>query len=141
FSPAMRACRRRVPVFQALRLPTMSGNSKKWIKYWRKSARAAGGSLSRVRRPTGAATQVTSPTRMDFFGRSPGTRNSRTYNRRSRSPFTKGGCTMPAKPIPDGFEGATPYLGVKDAARAIEFYKKAFGATEVMRMPLPDGKI
>jgi len=33
-----------------------------------------------------------------------------------------------AKPIPDGFYGATPYLCCKEAARAIEFYKKAFGA-------------
>jgi PhnB protein len=45
------------------------------------------------------------------------------------------------KPIPEGYHTATPYLIVKDAARAIEFYKKAFGATELMRMPGPDGKI
>lgn len=38
------------------------------------------------------------------------------------------------KPIPDGYEGATPYLICRGAARAIEFYKKAFGATEIMRM-------
>ncbi len=44
------------------------------------------------------------------------------------------------KPIPDGYEGLTPYLSVKDGEAAIEFYKKAFGATEVMRMPGPDGK-
>jgi PhnB protein len=49
--------------------------------------------------------------------------------------------TKQAKPIPDGYEGATPYLCCKDAARAIEFYKKAFGATELMRMPTPDGKV
>lgn len=46
-----------------------------------------------------------------------------------------------ANPIPEEYRGATPYLSVKDAARAIEFYKKAFGAREVMRMPQPDGKI
>ncbi len=45
------------------------------------------------------------------------------------------------KPIPEGYYTATPYLMVKDAARAIEFYKKAFGATELMRLPQPDGKI
>jgi PhnB protein len=45
------------------------------------------------------------------------------------------------KPIPDGFHGATPYLCCKDAAGAIEFYKKAFGATEVMRMAEPSGRI
>jgi PhnB protein len=38
------------------------------------------------------------------------------------------------KPIPEGYHTVTPYLCCKDAASAIEFYKKAFGATEVMRM-------
>jgi PhnB protein len=46
-----------------------------------------------------------------------------------------------AKPIPPGFEGAVPYLCCKDAARAIEFYKQAFGATEVMRLAEPSGRI
>ena len=46
-----------------------------------------------------------------------------------------------AKPIPDGFEGATPYLCCKGAAGAIDFYKKAFGATETMRLAEPGGKI
>jgi PhnB protein len=45
------------------------------------------------------------------------------------------------KSIPDGYHSATPYLIVSDAAAAIEFYKKAFGATELMRMPKPNGKI
>ena len=45
------------------------------------------------------------------------------------------------KPIPDGCEGATPYLCVNGASAAIEFYKKAFGATEVYRMMEPSGKI
>jgi PhnB protein len=49
--------------------------------------------------------------------------------------------TSKVKPIPEGYHTATPYLIVKDAARAIEFYKKAFGATELMRMPGPGGKI
>ncbi len=48
---------------------------------------------------------------------------------------------MPSvKPIPDGFHTVTPHLVVKDAASAIEFYKRAFGADEVMRMPTPDGR-
>jgi PhnB protein len=46
-----------------------------------------------------------------------------------------------AKPIPDGFHTVTPYLIVNGAARALEFYKKAFGATELMRMPGPEGKV
>jgi PhnB protein len=49
--------------------------------------------------------------------------------------------TSKPKPVPDGYHTATPYLIVKGAAQAIEFYKKAFGATELMRMPQPGGKI
>jgi PhnB protein len=45
------------------------------------------------------------------------------------------------KPIPDGYHTVTPYLVIKGAADAIEFYKKAFGATELFRMPQPDGRI
>lgn len=48
---------------------------------------------------------------------------------------------MAVKPIPDGYHSVTPYLIVDDAARALEFYKKAFGAVELMRMPAPGGKI
>ncbi len=44
------------------------------------------------------------------------------------------------KPIPDGYHAVTPTLTVRGAADAIEFYKKAFGAQEVMRFPGPDGK-
>jgi PhnB protein len=40
--------------------------------------------------------------------------------------------------IPSEYRGATPYLCVKDAARALDFYKKAFGAKETMRMPHGD---
>src|SRR5919107_852448 len=44
------------------------------------------------------------------------------------------------KKIPDGYHSITPYLNVKDGAKAIDFYKKAFGAKELMRMMTPDGK-
>jgi PhnB protein len=44
-------------------------------------------------------------------------------------------------PIPKGFEGATPYLYIKGAREAMEFYKKAFGATELFHMDAPGGKI
>jgi PhnB protein len=47
----------------------------------------------------------------------------------------------PVNPIPEGYEGATPYLSIKGAADAIEFYKKAFGAIETMRLPGPGGRI
>ena len=45
------------------------------------------------------------------------------------------------KPFPEGYHAVTPYLSVKGAAGAIESYKKAFGAKEVMRMPGPGGTI
>lgn len=44
-------------------------------------------------------------------------------------------------PIPEGYHSLTPYLIVKDAAKAIEFYKKAFGASELFHMDAPGGKI
>jgi PhnB protein len=46
-----------------------------------------------------------------------------------------------ADPIPKGYRSLTPYLTVDDAAGAIEFYKRAFGATERARMPFPGDKI
>lgn len=46
-----------------------------------------------------------------------------------------------AKPIPEGFHTVTPSLVVQDAARAIDFYKKALNAQEISRMAGPDGKI
>ena len=48
---------------------------------------------------------------------------------------------MAVKPIPEGYRSVTPYLALKQAADAIEFYRRAFGAKERMRMPGPDGKI
>jgi PhnB protein len=47
----------------------------------------------------------------------------------------------PVKPIPDGYHTATPYIICRGAAKAIEFYKQAFGATETIRLAGPDGKI
>ncbi len=43
-------------------------------------------------------------------------------------------------PIPEGFHTVTPHIIVKNASKAIDFYAKAFGATEICRMPGPDGK-
>lgn len=42
---------------------------------------------------------------------------------------------------PEGYATVTPYITVDGAAEAIEFYKKAFGAEEILRMPMPDGKL
>jgi len=47
----------------------------------------------------------------------------------------------PVQPIPDGYHSVQPYLHVRGAAKAIEFYKQVFGAQEVMRMAQPDGRI
>ena len=49
--------------------------------------------------------------------------------------------TKHADSTPDGRQALTPYLVVRDAARAIEFYKTAFGATELFRLTEPQGKI
>jgi PhnB protein len=48
---------------------------------------------------------------------------------------------MAVEPIPEGYHALSPHLVVDDAAKAIEFYKQAFGATERGRMDTPDGKI
>lgn len=48
---------------------------------------------------------------------------------------------MPVKPIPDSYHTLTPFLTVKDAVKAIEFYKNAFGAKERGVMKGPDGKV
>jgi PhnB protein len=50
---------------------------------------------------------------------------------------------MPAKtkPVPEGYHHITPYLIIKGAAAAMDFYKDVFGATEIMRMAQPDGRI
>jgi PhnB protein len=48
---------------------------------------------------------------------------------------------MPVKPIPEGYHSLNPYLAVENASEAIEWYKRAFGATERGRMPGPNGTI
>jgi len=44
-------------------------------------------------------------------------------------------------PIPEGYTSVTPYLIVKDAAKAIEYYTKVFGAKELFRMAQPNGRV
>ena len=50
---------------------------------------------------------------------------------------------MPPKinPVPEGYHSVIPYLCVKGADQALEFYKRAFGAVEIMRMPAPNAKV
>jgi len=45
------------------------------------------------------------------------------------------------KPIPEGYHSVTPYLTIRGAAKALDFYKEAFGATEIMRIDGPDGRL
>ena len=45
------------------------------------------------------------------------------------------------KPIPEGYSTLVAYISVKNASDAIAYYKKAFGAEELMRHPMPDGKV
>jgi PhnB protein len=48
---------------------------------------------------------------------------------------------MAVKPIPDGYHTVTPYLIIGGASRALDFYKRAFGAVERFRMEGPDGRV
>src|SRR5262245_23668587 len=48
---------------------------------------------------------------------------------------------MSAKPIPSGHHTVAPYLAIKNGAKALEFYKKAFGATELYKLLMPDGRL
>src|SRR5579864_5948630 len=56
-------------------------------------------------------------------------------------PVNQGGLMAKVKPVPEGYSGITPYLVVKGAAKAMDFYKKAFGAKETVRMGQADGRI
>ena len=48
---------------------------------------------------------------------------------------------MPVSPIPTGYHSITPYITVRGAAKALEFYKAAFGAKEIMRFEMPGGVV
>jgi PhnB protein len=48
---------------------------------------------------------------------------------------------MAVRPIPEGYSSVTPYLIIRGAAQAIDFYRRAFGATELLRMQAPDGRV
>jgi PhnB protein len=63
----------------------------------------------------------------------------RTTAKRKPSPRSKAAPRV--KPVPEGFRTVTPQLTVRDAGQAIDFYKRALGARELMRMSSPDGKV
>ena len=62
---------------------------------------------------------------------------------RAKAQARSNAATRPKKvsPVPPGYHTATPYLTVNDGAGALEFYKRALGAREMMRMAMPNGKI
>ena len=63
-------------------------------------------------------------------------RRSQRAARRSR-PVARATAAKKVKAVPDGYRTVTAYLTVRDGARALDFYKRAFGARELMRMPGP----
>jgi len=63
------------------------------------------------------------------------------FQSRDPSRLTRRPTLMAVKPIPDGYSSVTPYLALKQAADAIEFYRRAFGAKERMRLVAPNGKV
>ena len=60
---------------------------------------------------------------------------------KKRAPARAKKAPKKVSPIPKGFRSVTPYLTVNDGPSAMEFYKRAFGAREVMRLTTPDGKL
>ena len=58
-----------------------------------------------------------------------------------KAPAKEAAAKKKVQPIPAGYHSVTPYLSIRGAADAIEFYKKAFGAKEIMRMPGPGGLV
>jgi PhnB protein len=68
-------------------------------------------------------------------------RRSEAYAKHTAEAAREEAPAMAVKPVPEGFHSITPYLHVSDAARLIDFLKRAFGAEEVVRVPGPDGKI
>jgi uncharacterized glyoxalase superfamily protein PhnB len=66
---------------------------------------------------------------------------SRTTRAKSARPSNGSAPRRRVAPVPPGFHTVTPYLVCRNAADAIAFYKKAFGAKERYRMPGPDGKL
>lgn len=66
---------------------------------------------------------------------------SRITTMLSKTKQTKKPKAAKTKPVPHGFHTVTPYLTLKGAAEAIEFYKNAFGAKELTRETMPDGKV
>jgi len=68
-------------------------------------------------------------------------KSAKAKNARRPSRAAKASAPKRVSPVPGGYHTATPYLTVRGAAEAIEFYRKAFGAKEIMRMAAPGGAL
>src|SRR3954463_8457364 len=68
-------------------------------------------------------------------------RFSRVHRGRPETTRAKKRAMPKVQPIPQGFTAVTPYLTIEGAGQAIDFYKRAFGAEEIARMPGPDGSV
>jgi PhnB protein len=77
----------------------------------------------------------------NFCGLTPSDETPNEKKRMSMKPTTKEDSSSSPKPIPEGMHTVTPHLICAGAADAIEFYRKAFGAVELSRMPGSDGKL
>jgi PhnB protein len=105
-----------------------------------KSANVAESKRSGRKRGLGLATRVKQTARKVLFG-SLGVAGyvSDVARRRARGGTAK--ATGAVKPVPDGYRTVTPYLVVRDVPRLLDFLQQAFGATELIRAPRPDGSI
>ena len=68
-------------------------------------------------------------------------KSAKAKNVRRPAPAAKKTAPKRVAPIPAGYHAVTPYLTVNDGARALDLYKRAFGARETVRMPGPGGKV
>ena len=67
---------------------------------------------------------------------------TRSKSKPRKSPARKAAPKKKAvQAIPAGYHAITPYLAIQGAAEALDFYKRAFGARELLRMPMPNGKL
>ena len=110
----------------------------------RKSSRKSATSAQpRGKRGSGLATRVKRTARKVLFGSLGIAGYVSDVARRRRAGSRTGTATPSAavKPIPDGYRTVTPYLIVRGVPRLLDFLQQAFGATELMRAPRPDGSI
>jgi PhnB protein len=119
---------------------------KSAAKSARKSGRKSARKNARRERPgPGLATRVKRTARKVLFG-TLGVAGyvsdaARGRARTRRTTTTTMATAVGVKPIPDGYHTVTPYLTIRDVPRLLDFVQQAFGATEIMRMPRPDGAI